>query len=33
MDEIQAGILTIKLKYLDKENLKRSEIAKIYIET
>lgn len=32
MDEIQAGILTIKLKYLDEENLKRSEIAKIYIE-
>jgi dTDP-4-amino-4,6-dideoxygalactose transaminase len=30
MDEIQAGLLSVKLKYLDQENYKRSEIAKIY---
>ena len=31
LDEIQAGILDIKLKYLDKENQKRREIAKYYL--
>tara|TARA_B100000674_G_C37976124_1_gene979443 strand:- start:2131 stop:3246 length:1116 start_codon:yes stop_codon:yes gene_type:complete len=30
LDTIQAGILNVKLKYLDKWNLRRSEIAKIY---
>ena len=32
MDEIQAGFLSVKLKYLDEENYKRSEIAKIYVK-
>ena len=32
MDEIQAAILRIKLKNLDKDNLKRIRIAKIYSE-
>jgi len=32
LDEIQAAILRIKLKYLDKDNLKRKKIASIYIE-
>lgn len=31
MDEIQAGILSIKLKYLDDENTKRKGIAKYYL--
>ncbi len=30
LDEIQAGILNIKLKYLDKDNQKRREVAKYY---
>ena len=30
LDEIQAGVLDIKLKYLDKENSKRQEIAQKY---
>lgn len=30
LDEIQAAILNVKLKYLDKENKKRNEIASIY---
>jgi dTDP-4-amino-4,6-dideoxygalactose transaminase len=30
MDEIQAAFLSVKLKYLDKENQIRREIAKIY---
>ncbi len=32
LDEIQAAILDIKLKYLDKENAKRQEIAQYYRE-
>lgn len=32
LDEIQAGILDVKLKYLDKDNQKRREIAKYYRE-
>lgn len=32
LDEIQAGILNVKLKYLDKENQKRRSIAKYYLE-
>ena len=32
LDEIQAAILNVKLKYLDDENNKRKEIAKYYIE-
>lgn len=32
LDEIQAAILRIKLKYLDRENLIRQELAKRYIE-
>jgi dTDP-4-amino-4,6-dideoxygalactose transaminase len=31
LDEIQAAILRIKLKYLDKENIRRSEIAEFYV--
>ena len=31
IDEIQAAILDIKLKYLDKENARRKEIASLYI--
>ncbi|WP_438989046.1 DegT/DnrJ/EryC1/StrS family aminotransferase [Polaribacter sp.] len=31
MDEIQAGILSVKLKYLDNENKKRKEIAQYYL--
>jgi dTDP-4-amino-4,6-dideoxygalactose transaminase len=30
MDEIQAGFLSVKLRYIDKENLIRKEIAKYY---
>lgn len=32
LDEIQAAILNVKLKYLEDENKKRKEIAKYYIE-
>ena len=32
MDELQAAFLNIKLKYLDKENQRRREIARYYIE-
>lgn len=32
LDEIQAGILDVKLKYLDKDNARRREIAKYYRE-
>ena len=31
LDEIQAAILSIKLKYLDSDNNRRREIAKIYL--
>jgi len=31
LDEIQAGILNIKLKYLDKDNEKRRQIANFYL--
>ena len=30
LDELQAAILRIKLKYLDKDNYKRRNIAKLY---
>ncbi|WP_396141224.1 DegT/DnrJ/EryC1/StrS family aminotransferase [Flavobacterium sp.] len=33
LDEIQASILDIKLKYIDKENNKRKKIAKIYCQS
>ena len=32
LDEIQAAILRVKIKYLDKDNAKRIKIAKKYIE-
>lgn len=32
LDEIQAAILDVKLKYLDKDNARRQEISKIYRE-
>jgi len=32
LDEIQAAVLRVKLKYLDKENQKRREIASCYLE-
>lgn len=32
IDEIQAAILDVKLKYLDQENARRREIAKLYCE-
>lgn len=32
LDEIQAAILDVKLKYLDADNEKRREVAKYYIE-
>lgn len=32
MDEIQAGFLNVKIKYLDQENAIRREIAKYYID-
>lgn len=33
LDEIQAAVLNVKLKYLDKDNNYRKEIAKYYIDT
>lgn len=33
LDEIQATVLSVKLKYLDKDNTHRKEIAKLYIES
>ena len=33
LDEIQAAVLDVKLKYLDAENERRREIAKYYIDT
>lgn len=30
MDEIQAAVLSVKLKYLDQDNLRRKEIANYY---
>ena len=32
LDEIQAAILDVKLKYLDEDNAKRKSVAKYYIE-
>lgn len=32
LDEIQAAVLNVKLKYLDKDNQRRKEIAKVYRE-
>lgn len=32
MDEIQAGFLSIKLKYLDKINLHKRKLANLYLE-
>jgi len=32
LDELQAGILRVKLKYLDRENSQRQNIAKLFIE-
>lgn len=32
LDELQAVVLSVKLKYLDAENKRRCEIAKIYLE-
>jgi len=32
LDEIQAAVLNVKLKYLDEDSLKRREVAKYYIE-
>ena len=32
MDELQAAILRVKLRYLDSENLRRQEIARQYVE-
>jgi dTDP-4-amino-4,6-dideoxygalactose transaminase len=32
LDELQAAVLSVKLKYLDQENAKRREIASFYIE-
>lgn len=32
LDEIQAAILNIKLKYIDKENQKRRELANFYLQ-
>ena len=32
LDEIQAGVLDVKLKYLDKDNARRREISKYYRE-
>lgn len=33
MDEIQAAVLNVKLPYLDKENQRRKQIAKAYLES
>lgn len=33
MDEIQAAFLSIKLRYIDQENIRRQEIASYYLET
>ena len=33
LDELQASFLSIKLKQLDRDNLKRAEIARIYTES
>lgn len=33
MDELQAAILRVKLRYLDSENLRRQEIAHQYVES
>jgi len=32
LDELQAAVLSVKLKYLDRENNRRREIAKLYLE-
>jgi dTDP-4-amino-4,6-dideoxygalactose transaminase len=32
LDEIQAAVLRVKLKYLDRDNQKRREVAQFYIE-
>ncbi|WFD11387.1 DegT/DnrJ/EryC1/StrS family aminotransferase [Tepidibacter hydrothermalis] len=32
LDELQAGFLSVKLKYLDKYNLERQKIAKYYLD-
>lgn len=32
IDELQAAVLAVKLKYLDEENQRRKEIAKMYFE-
>lgn len=32
LDEMQAAVLSVKLKYLDSENMRRREIARCYIE-
>lgn len=32
LDEIQAAVLNVKLKYLDKDNMRRQEISKYYRE-
>lgn len=32
LDEIQAGVLNVKLKYIDEDNEKRRNIAKFYVE-
>lgn len=32
LDEIQAAVLNVKIKYLDKENQKRRSVAKYYLE-
>lgn len=32
MDEIQAAVLNVKLKYLDADNAHRREIAHLYYE-
>jgi len=33
LDELQAAILRVKLKYLDKENARRNEIADLYLSS
>lgn len=32
LDEIQAAVLSVKLKYLDRDNQRRKDIARIYLE-